>query len=323
MANNNDKNDKKGPFLTFSTGMNPKGERTVLHMEGFVLSSAFHSAKDDKKAMLRLGVSVGRNPWLMLGEDEAAAQASNPDVNAEKPFITVLLFGKQAEELQNIADKSKVVFCGRPTKREYKKTDDTDGVSITVMANKLFVLPTKNQPDHSVVSNTICPTVNVYTNKDGKSVEERLACLVSGKVKSVGAVKTYNDRSVINFDLELAVPALKVHALAAGTYEKGQKYGEYKVLGCAIWGPRAEHMQNVLTVGNELVVSGSTRENEYNDNTYVNMTVKELSVLAWATAANQANNQDNQTQPPEPSYELPDDDDFSSLMDVDDGELPF
>jgi len=327
-----DNNNQKKIFLAFHSGIDNNGVCYAHHVEGFVTSSKYNEATSDKKSVLRLGVRIGRNPWLLLGEKEVAAEANNQFVNAEKPFINVYLFGSRADELKDIPDKSKVVFCGKATKSNFKKDDGTTGTSIRVAADNLFVLPTKNTPENlwGKPDRQVSPIVNVYNGKNGP-VTERLVCLVSGTVKSVSPKTVVNGKSVVNFGLEVPVPAAKVHALCQGTYQKDADYGKYQVIRGAIWGPRADHMDKVLVPGNTLVVSGSTRANEYKDNTYIDMTCRALTVLSWATPAEESGSVPASTAPAAatptpaaPTAKEPSDEDYDSLMyDIEDGDLPF
>lgn len=327
-----DNQEKKG-FLSFSAGTNEKGERIALHVEGYVNKNRNFRPTGEKKALLRLSVSIGRNPWMLLGDDAVAAQANNPNCNPDKPFVTVFVSGKQAEELnETLPEKAKVVFSGKVQQDDYTGKDGTPSSSVTVFADNLLILPCQAVPEGSKPGVFVSTTTNTYTNQRDEPVTERLACLVSGTVKSVSPKSETNGRSVVNFDLELAVPAAKVHALCMGDYQKDKDYGKYNIIRCAVWGPRADHMNTVLTPGNVLAVSGPTRVNKYNGNEYINMTARSISVMHWATAKSDApvpaGNQPAAAPAPAPASgpAYPDSGaaDYAALMDYDeDGDLPF
>lgn len=278
-------NQEKKGFLSFTAGTNDKGERVALHVEGYVNKNRNFRPTGEKKALLRLSVSIGRNPWMLLGDDAVTAQADNPNCNADKPFVTVFVSGKQAEELnETLPEKAKVVFSGKVQQDDYTGKDGNQSSSVTVFADNLLVLPCQALPEGSKPGTFVSTTTNTYTNHRGEAVTERMACLVTGTVKSVSPKSETNGRSVVNFDLELAVPAAKVHALCMGDYQKDKEYGKYNVVRCAVWGPRADHMGTVLVPGNVLAVTGPTRVNKYNGNEYINMTARSISVMHWATA---------------------------------------
>lgn len=324
----------KKTYLTFGAGKNEKGEAYALHVEGFVNNTRYMPANGDKKAMLDISVVIGRNPWLLFGEEEAAAEANNPSVNGDKPFVSVVVTGQKADELKDIG-KCRIVFCGKAVKRTFTRKDGTPGVSITVYADSLYVLPGKGIDDNAPArkpNGHISVATNVYT-RNNQEVTERLVMALAGTVKSVSDVSNVNGRPVVNFDLEIAVPAQKVQALSDGSYQKDADYGKYRVIRCAVWGPRAERMAKVLTVGNQLVVTGTTRCNEFNGNKYINMTCRYLSVLAWVNTAEQPQNGAQPGQnaapalaaPAAPGYNTPSDDDYGELMDdgLDEDGLPF
>ena len=320
--------DNKTVFLALNSSIN-NGEPYINHGEGFVVDKNFFTGEGEKKSVLRMNVRISRNPWIIFGEAEVEAQTNNPGVNAEKPFITVTAFGQLAEDLNSVlVDKAKIVFTGKAVKNEFKRKDGSDGVSINVLANNAYMLACKAAPKGSEkAGSTIVHSVSEYTQRNsGQTVKEDLVCLLAGTVKGSSKVAEYNGRSVVNFDFEVPIPAKKIHALGTGTYQKDADYGNYRVIRCAVWGPRATHLDSVLAPGNILVVTGSTKVNSYKDQDYVNMTLKELSVMSWVDAP-----KNNQSAPapasaaPAPSggpgYE-DGFDEFAELLD-DDAELPF
>lgn len=325
-----DDNQKKG-FLTFAGGVDASGKCVAMHIEGMVVRKEYRAAESDKKSIMRLSVLVGRNPWSLLGEAEVAAQASNPSVNEDKPFLHVILTGDYADMMEpKVHEKSKVLFCGGAKKREYTRKDKTPGASVTVYANSLLLIPTKANPQGSVPNTSMNVFDNVYETRDGKKVKERVASLVTGTVKSVTPVKQVNGKSVINFDFELAIPAAQLSAFVEGTYSKNSDYGKYKIVRVGVWGDRAEHMDNILVPGSALAVTGTVRTNSYNGSDYVNMTGRHLSVLKWGNQPEDENAQDVLSGVPGSPTTVPalvqdnDEEDFMALMDdFDDGDLPF
>ena len=317
-------NQEKKGFLAFTAGTDKNGERVALHVEGYVNKNRSFRPSGEKKALLRLSVSIGRNPWMLLGDDAVKAQENNQTCNADRPFITVFVSGKQAEELnETLPEKARVVFSGKVQQSDYTSKDGNPVSGVAVFADNLLVLPGQSVPDGSKPGTYISTHTNTYTNQRGEPVTERLACLVSGTVKSVSPKSEHGGRSVVNFDLELPVPAAKVHALCLGDYQKDKDYGNYRVVRCAVWGARADHMRTVLSPGNVLAVTGPTQVNKYNGNEYINMTARSISVMHWATAQGAAPAPaGNQSVPAQPGSGGADD--YGVLMDYDeDDDLPF
>lgn len=154
-----------------------------------------------------------------------------------------------------------------------------------------------------------------------------MVTLLGGKIKAVNAVKEYNGTPVISFNLETVVEAMKMVAIAEGTYQKDADYGANKIVRCSVWGNRALNLGKVLVPGATLAVTGIPSKNTYNGNEYANMTVQAFSVLNWATAEEQAAANANNTTNAAPSNEPMEIDnvdiggDFDSLLD--DDTLPF
>jgi len=277
-------------------------------------------------------VAIGRNPWTALSPSEVSAQSNNPDCGEDKPFISVLAFGKLAENMNGKLQKSsKVVFCGQPEKNSFKKKDGTSGEMVQVIADNMYPLSCRatggGEPRTSVTH-----ALNKYTAKTGTAGEQNLVTLLAGKVVGNDSVKSFNGRSVVNFELELPVAGLLVEAVTNGTYKKETSYGEYKKIRCAVWGPRAEHLSKVIAVGNTLVVTGSVKATDGSDGrTYVNLTVRELSVMKWGSSYD-ASQSSAPAQPQAPAQAsaaaplpplAPGAPDYADLMDVDSDELPF
>lgn len=124
--------------------------------------------------------------------------------------------------------------------------------------------------------------------------------MLSGKVLSAESLRTTSTgREVISAKLELALPALEAEARINGTYNKDTNYGNYKTVNISVWGQKATHMDRVLVPGNKLVVTGSVSTSTGNDSRqYVNVSVRELSVLDWAEPAASSAGNPSGTQNP-------------------------
>ena len=117
-------NNKKS-FLAMDVGNTLDKNGNVVpyafFVEGIVTSvGTFREAADNKPAVQNLSILVGRNPWALLGKDIEAEQANNPDVNEDKPFVSIGVFGNAAARIKDIQKGQKVVLCGRPSKNGYK-----------------------------------------------------------------------------------------------------------------------------------------------------------------------------------------------------------
>lgn len=118
--------ENKKSFLAMNAGTTvDKGGNPgpyAFMVEGIVTNvGAYREASEGKPAILNLSVLVGRNPWALLGKDVEVEQASNANINAEHPFVKLGVFGQDAARLKDIQKNAKVVFCGRPVKKSYKK----------------------------------------------------------------------------------------------------------------------------------------------------------------------------------------------------------
>ena len=99
----------------------------AFFVEGIVTSvGTFREASDGKPAVQNMSILVGRNPWALLGKDVEAEQANNPDINDDKRFVSVGVFGNAAARIKDIKKGQKVVLCGRPAKNNYKKKTGED-----------------------------------------------------------------------------------------------------------------------------------------------------------------------------------------------------
>lgn len=333
---NNTAAKANGPFLTFSVGTatNKKGESFpyVFQMEGFLgHDPQYLTANGDKSSMLSMPVAVGRNPWLMLGDEAVTAQAQNEHTNAERRFVSVILNGALADEYKDkLLKGARVVFCGRPKQSNYKAKDDTERFGVTVYADSLYQVSSRVGAGDDARS-FITQATNTYTRKDNTVAKQNVATLLVGVVKEVSGVETTSaGQAVLNFNLELTEPATKVEAIVNGNYSKDVNYGSYRIVKCAIWGKRAQTISKALTIGNTIAISASMSAHESNNGKmYVNATVRDLSVLKWATAYNGS----AAAQPAAPGSAVPPTPveaseteptaDFGTLMDGDDFELPF
>lgn len=283
-------NNRKVGFLAMDAGVettNGKDLHYAFHVDGIVSTEpVYHEGKDGKKGLLVLNVVVGRNPWQMLGENEVKAQENNTNVNADRPFVSVCVFSPRAEELKDRLTKgSKVSFSGRVDKNVYtRKSDQVQVETVRVYADIIYPISCRATAG-GTPTNTINHVTQKYTRRDGTEGTANMGTLIAGAVKSAGSVREVNGQSVVSFELELPVSALLCEAIINGTYQKGADYGNYKVVSCSVWGPRAQHLSRVLTVGNTLLVSGSASQREYNGQKYVNMTVRNITVMSWNNEA--------------------------------------
>lgn len=327
MANTN--TDRK-IFLAMNAGtsVNSKGEKVpyAFHVEGYVARvNTFHAAEADKPALLSLSVGVVRNPWYLLGPDAMKEQENNPDVNENQAFVSIAIFGSNAERLQNIQKGAKIVFSGRPEKNQYKKKSGEDVVGVRVAVDNIYQLASRaGTPDD--LRPYVTRAKNWYESR-GKENTQVLGML-SGKVLSAESLRTTpTGREVISAKLELAIPALEAEARINGTYNKDAKYGSYKTATISVWGQRATHMDRVLVPGNKLVVTGSVSTSTGKDSRqYVNVSVRELSVLDWAEPAASSAGNPSETQNPMNDAAAADGHgfiDIANLADAAGMELPF
>ena len=318
----------KKQFLAFNVGTNDKGEAYVFHLEGNVARvPVYRKGENGKKSFMSFAIGIGRNPWLALGEEVAKEQAKNTHCNEDTPFIEVVVFSPRADQLnEKLAKGSKVVLSGKPEKVSYKNKNDETVETVRIIADNIYPLSCKATPGGEPV-NTVTHTVQVYKKQDGTEKQNNMITLLGGTIKAVNAVKEYNGTPVISFNLETVVEAMKMVAIAEGTYQKDADYGANKIVRCSVWGNRALNLGKVLVPGATLAVTGIPSKNTYNGNEYANMTVQAFSVLNWATAEEQAaanaNNATN-TAPSNEPMEIDNVDiggDFESLLN--DDTLPF
>lgn len=277
-------------FLTMSTGTTVAKDGAKIpyafHVEANVASNnGFRAGDGDKPSILNLSVGVGRNPWILLGQDAVAEQSGNPDINEDAPFVQLAIFGKEAERLRDIQKGAKIVFSGRPEINRYKKkATGEDAAAVRVFVDNIYQLASRSGTADDVRT-TVSSRENYYESR-GKTGSQRLG-MISGKVISAENLRTTSTgKEVISAKLELAIPALQAEALINGTYSKDAQYGNFKQVTISVWGARATHMDRILVPGNKLVITGSASTNEGKDGRkYVNVSVRDLSVLEWATPA--------------------------------------
>ena len=282
-------NNTRKPFLTFNAGVNEKGAAYAFHLEGNVARvPVFKEAENDKKGFCSFGIGVGRNPWLLLGDEAVKEQSKNTRCNEDKPFVEVIVFDPLAATLKDVIDKgSKVAVCGRPEKQSYTKDGETVEY-VRLIADSIYPLSCKATAGGKPTAN-VTARQQVYTRKDNTEGVNNMALLLGGTIKETYAVRTYNERPVVSFDIELALPALKMLAIVDGSYQKNADYGKNKTVRCSVWGNRALNLGKVLLPGNTLAVTGVPTKNTYNGTDYVNMTVQEFSVLSWDGSNNAKN----------------------------------
>ena len=273
MANNGNKQ-----YLSAMFGANTKGPY-IFHAEGNVARTpVYHPAEGDKKSFLSMSAGIGRNAWEFLGEDAVKS-------HTETTFVSLSAFGELADAIHDAVDVgSKILFCGRPEINEYTTKDGKPGASVRVYLDGFQALSCRTTKG-SKPNRRLPHTTRVYKTREGNDGKEALACLLTGTVKKVEPLRDANGRQSINFSMDVEMAAKSMADIVAGTWNKETKYGDYRTVRCTVWGPRAARLGSVLTVGNELAITGSPSVREYNGNEYVNLSVRELSVLNWVTPA--------------------------------------
>lgn len=281
--------ENRKQFLAFNTGEDNKG-RYAFHVEGNVARTpVFKAGANGKKGFCSFGIGVGRNPWLLLGDEVAKEQAANTHCNEKAPFVEVIVFDPICKTLENAITKgSKVVVSGRPEKQSYEKNGETVEY-VRLIADNIYPLSCKATTGGKP-NNTVTHVQQVYTKKDNTKGENNVVTLLGGTIKSVGDVREYNGRPVVSFDVDLSIEAKKMQAIVDGSYQKDADYGNYKTVRCSVWGNRALNLGKILVPGNTVAITGIPSKNTYNGNDYVNLTVQEFSVLNWdGSAAANAN----------------------------------
>lgn len=283
-------NNNKKSFLAMNAGttMDKNGNSIpyAFLVEGIVVGIGnFVEAETGRPAILNLNVLVGRNPWIMLGKDAEAEQANNPDVNADKPFVRIAVYGDAAARLKNIQKNSKVVFCGRPVKNAYKKKESgADAASVNVNVDEIYVAQNKNA-SADVPRRQVTSIINRY-EREGEVRTQSLGMLACTVINDMEVRTTASGQDVASVRVRLALPALEAAARINREYKKETDYGTYMDATLSVWGPRANKMDKILRRGAELAVVASVRTNTGNNGlTYVTLNARDLSVLKWGDAA--------------------------------------
>ena len=298
----------KTPFLAFNVGKN-EVDFYAFHMEGFLGKEPDFYTGDEEKGrepFCHFSIGVGRDAWNLVGETGKEPQK----------FIQCTAFGDLAKKIKALKKGQKVVVCGRPTRNKFTKKSGEDACNVQMIVDQLVVLSCKTGDGESP-SNKVAHSISCYKTKAGDEKKENYACLLTGKVISVDEVKEFQGRKVINWQFAIELPGTKMAAITNGTYSKQADYGNYKVIRCAFWGERTAKMGKVLAVGNVLAVTGVPSVRSYEDRDYVNMTVRELSVVTWANSTNKG----AVTTPDESEPEIVD---FTNIdIEDEDYQLPF
>jgi len=332
---NNTNNTKS--FLAMNAGTyldkNGKAAPYAFLVEGIVIGvGTFREASEGKPAILNLSVLVGRNPWNMMGKDVEAEQANNPAINAEHPFVSLAVFGKDAARLKDIQKSSKVIFCGRPVKNSYKKKQTGEDVT-TVVVNVDCIYQAQTKHGEADALHRMVPSVtNSYETRQGEARTQSLGMISCEVVKYNGYQMTPSGREVSSATVRMAVPTVEAEARINRTYNKETNYGNYMEATLSVWGSRASKMEKVLAANNQLVVTASAKKTVADNGlTYVDFAARDISVLKWGTrtgGAAPAGNSANaavDSAPGAEGTEEPAPDGFAYLMDEDDGldDLPF
>ncbi len=326
--------ENRKPFLTCNYGTNSNGVPFAFHVEGNVGREPFFKAGEgEKKSVINFSMGIGRSAWVLLGKD-----------GPENPWVTVVGFGPVAETLHaaGLCQGAKVVVSGRVAEEAYTKEDGTSGSNVRIYADNAYILANRVH-EGGEPNKTVARATRVYESH-GERHQESLACLLGGKIVSVTPVNEVNGQPTISFDIELPIAGRKMEAIVSGKYNKDENYGDYTKVRCSVWGQRAQRLGRVLALGNVVVVTGAPYTREWNGQTYVNLSIRDISVMKWATpaatgnasaATNNASAKDNKAATPSPAnnnntrqdnpgYETDfNASNFASFMDDDDLDLPF
>lgn len=282
----NDENTKSG-FLAMDAGnvvdKDGKIAPYAFMVEGIVANvGTFREASEGKAAILNLSVLVGKNPWALLGKDVEDEQADNANVNAEKPFVNLAIFGQDAGRLKDIQKYAKVVFCGRPVKNCYKrKQTGEDAAAVVINTDAVYRVQTK-YGNADGLRRWVPSMINQYESKDGEVKNQNLGLVSCEVIKCRGVQVTQSGQEVASAAVRLAIPALEAEARINRTYQKDTNYGAYMETSISVWGPRASKMEKVLAPGNQLVILATAKKNVANSGlAYVNLTTRDISVMKW------------------------------------------
>lgn len=322
-------NNKKS-FLAMDVGNTLDKNGNVVpyafFVEGIVTSvGTFREAADNKPAVQNLSILVGRNPWALLGKDIEAEQANNPDVNEDKPFVSIGVFGNAAARIKDIQKGQKVVLCGRPSKNGYKKKSGEDATVVSISVDEIYVCQNKNG-EAEIPRSWVNSIVNRY-EKQGEAQTQHVGMMACTVLRGADIRTTPSGQTVASAKVKLALPATEADARINRVYNKETDYGSHMEASIAVWGTRASKMGKILAPGNVLAVLVSSKTNTGNDgNVYVNLNARDLSVMKWGASADSATDAAPAAEPaPVPVSANDDDaDPFTvATMDEDDMDLPF
>lgn len=258
------------PFLSCNTGKNDKGFY-AFHVEGFLGNDPDFYVGNEKTSFCRFSIGINKDAWSLVGEEGK---------HEESTFLNCTSFGDLAEKIKDLKKGQKIVVCGKPSRNDYETKAGKKGCNVQLIVDNLVALSCK-AGDGENPSEKLVYTTNCYEAKDGQKKTQNIACLLTGKIIAVDEVKDVNGRKVINWQFAIEMPGTRMAALTNGTYTKKADYGNYKIIRCALWGPRAEKMDKVLKVGNILAVTGVPSVQTYEDRDYVNFMVRDFSVVKW------------------------------------------
>lgn len=332
-TSNTTNSTRRGAFLSCNAGKTANGTFYAFHMEGNVGREPFYKAAEgEKKSVMSFNMGIGRSAWTLVGKDNMP----------ENPWVSVTVFGEIADALHNagLCQGAKVVVAGRVSEETYTRQDGTTGTNIRVNADNVYILSNRIH-EGGTATNWVTRATRVYESR-GETHQEALACLLAGKIVSVGQVNEVNGNPTVSFEIETTRPGQEIEALVKGTYKKGTDYGPYKRIRCTVWGARAQRLGRILVVGNEVVLTGSPFNREWNGKVFTNMSVRDISVMKWVPASADAGNAGTAAPAQAPAAQNPapatpaqapatqsayaEDNgtsNFASFMDEDDDDLPF
>lgn len=267
-------NNTKAPYLTLATGTNKAGKFVVYHGEGFLTSDPFYRPADGEKApFLSLNVSVGRNPWSILGEAD-----SHPE-GEDKRFSQLILTGDLAEQYKFLQKGTKVAFTGNAQRYGWKTKEGVDAESVRILVKSLAAISTKRFPDVGKATTGYAWESNVYTSHGEEHTEYRV-CLLTGTVKTVDAPRQVGASEVTNVAVELEVPAAEVESKVNG--RKDTQADGNKTVRVAFWNKKSTAAAKILRPGAIVALTGTmTSKENGNGGVYVNMNAREFSVIKY------------------------------------------
>lgn len=328
--------ETRRPYLNrnvgFVSGLNGGKQAYALLMGAYLTTDAdFRAGTDGKKDLLRCNIAINVNPWSLLGEEVEKAHADDPKINANAPFMTLVAFGDMAKQYAEMKKGTKILFSGPLSVNTFKRNDGTEGAAVQVIANDLMIASSRACEGDEPKGYVSCMT-NVYKDKAGKDVEQRM-CVLTGVVKSSKERNvTATGQMVRNFTIDIGMSATKAEALCNGTYDKNIKYPEGSYINLARWGKAANHLDKVLIPGTMVAVLATLVIRETEDGKrFVNGTARDIAVLKWTQASEAAleqGNASNNATPANTQADAPDsnpvDESGYEFADIDDEDtLPF